>query len=124
MSSKQNILRELQRAEMFFSNTQYSHIVQEASRFFQRGETRRCEGQLGRLPSDKELLARLMEKLKGKSVYKTMERVGKKKSDLLTLKGLSSLLTHTVIECEQGHLEYRRLIPMLLEKINNIGFGI
>lgn len=120
-----NILMKLEEARQHFTDTKYSHIVREADRFFQRGNLVRCLTQLDRLPSDKELLAELVDKLKGKSVHKTLERANRTgRKGLLELKALSSLLTHTAIECEQGRLEYRRLIPLLLEKLNNVGFGV
>lgn len=119
------ILAQLEEARQHFANTQYSHIVKEADRFFQRGEKGLCLAQLSRLPSAKELLAELVDKLRGKSVYKTLERAKRNgRKGLVELKALSSLLTHAVIECEQGRLEYRRLIPLLLEKLNNVGFGV
>lgn len=119
------ILRQLQEARQHFADTKYSHIVKEADRFYQRGEKGLCLAQLSRLPSAKELLAELVSSLRGKSVYKTLERAKRNgRKGLVELKALSSLLTHTVIECEQGRLEYRRLIPLLLEKLNNVGFGV
>ena len=110
---------------MYFTNTKYSNAVREADRYFQRGEIGLCLANLGRLPSAKELLAELVEKLKGKSVHKTLERAKRNGSKgLVELKALSSLMTHAAIECEQGRLEYRLLIPLLLERINDVGFGV
>lgn len=128
MSLQIDVLRQLEEARQFFANTQYSHIVKEADRFFLRGEIKLCREQLNRLPSSKALLDELVNKLKGKSIYKTLERLqrrdGRKGKGLVELKALSSLLTHTAIECEQGRLEYRTLIPLLLERLNNAGFAV
>jgi len=125
MSQTESLLRKLQEAEVFFTNTRYSHVVKEAVRYFERGEEGLCLVQLGRLPSAKQLLAELVEKLKGKSVHKTLERAKQHgNKGLVELKALSSILTHATIECEQGRLEYRKLIPLLLEQINDVGFGV
>jgi len=125
MSKSDSVLVRLEEARTFFANTQYSHIIKEADRYFRRGELGLCLAQLGRLPSAKELLAELVERLKGKSVYKTLERAKRNgRKGMVELKALSSLLTHAVIECEKGRLEYRRLIPLLLERLNDVGFGI
>ncbi len=40
------------------------------------------------------------------------------------MKATSSLLTHAIIECEQGNLEYRKLIPVLLNRLNKTGFEL
>jgi len=125
MSHNQDTLRKLEEAKVFFANTQYGHIVREATRYFERNELGLCLTQLGRLPSAKVLLDQLVEKLKGKSVHKTLERAKRNgNTGLVELKALSSLLTHATIECEQGRLEYKRLIPLLLERINDVGFGV
>jgi len=125
LSRTYQILAQLEEAHHYFSNTRYGHIVKEADRSFQRGELDLCQGHLQRLPTAPKLLAELIQKLKGKSVYKTLERSKRnRRKGLMELKALSSLLTHTVIECEHGRMEYRRLIPLLLEKLNDVGFNI
>ena len=54
-----------------------------------------------------------------------LKRLGEKKEKTFTtLKSLSSLLTHAVIECEHGNLEYRKLIPLLMERLNDASFSI
>jgi hypothetical protein len=117
------VLQKLNEAELYFGNTKYKKIVREASRQFHKGEMGLCLVHLGRLPSDGELLAELVNKLKGKSVYKTLERSKKVNDKFTDMKGLSSLFTHCIIECQQGHLEYQKLIPLLLDKLNDLSYS-
>ena len=81
--------------------------------------------ELDKLPSTGVLLERLVEKLKGKSVSKTLRKIqeGKTEDNLITAKGLSSLLTHIFIECEKGNTEYRILVPSIIEKLNEVVYN-
>ena len=124
-SSPDTLLRKLQEAEVFFTNTQYGHVVKEAARYLQRGEEGLCLVQLGRLPSAKALLAELVEKLKGKSVHKTLERAKRNGEDkVLAALAVSSLMTHAILEIKQGQLEYRLLLNTMLSEINNRVFAL
>jgi len=68
------------------------------------------------------LMKTLLEKLKGKSVYKTLKRTleGRCESKLEHVKGLSSLCTHIIIECQHGRNEYRVLLHDVYEKIGQL----
>jgi len=116
------ILTRMSKAEKYFTKKEYLDTVELARELFKRGLFDLCEKQLAKLPTDVELLGKLVEKLKGKSVAKTLKLIqeGKIGNDLVTAKGLSSLLTHVFIECGKGNDEYKVLIPSIIEKLNEI----
>jgi len=71
--------------------------------------------------TEKILLQNLLEKLKGKPVYATFQKIlAGETNPYVKMKGYSSLLTWSVIECEHGHTEYSVLCHMLYEKIGEI----
>ena len=124
---QQYVLNRLHGAQKNFHNSKFQSIVERAWKRWDGAES--CINAvcniLNKLPTDQQLLSSLLKKLKGKSVVKTFERIGKgETSDFQELKSISSLLTHVVIECEHGNLEYRKLIPLLLEKINNVAYRV
>ena len=104
----------------------FRSIVEEAIKLYWDGKYTGCAVELNKLPTEEKLLEELIEKLKGKSVYSTLKRVQEKKdtNSFIALKGITSLLTHCLIECEHDNKEYRMLIPTILEKINQLGFEI
>ena len=81
---------------------------------------------LDRLPTRDQLFESLLTKLKGKSVYKTLRQIHEKTevSDLTKLKGISSLITHCIIEIEGGRKEFGMLLPTLLEKLSELIYGL
>lgn len=113
-------------AEKYFTKKKYVSTVELARELFERGQFDLCKVQLNKLPTSAELLEKLVEKLEGKSVYKTLKQIQEDKvgNDFTTLKGLLSLGTHIVIECEHGNEEYQILLPNLLEKIGEILYEI
>lgn len=116
------LLTEIETAQRFFSDTKYAQIVENAVVLFNSGKEVTAGLELGKLPTEEQLLNQLIEKLKGKSVYKTLKRVargGFENSDRF-LKGLFSLGTHIVVEVEQGRSEYRMLLPVIYGKIGKI----
>jgi hypothetical protein len=120
-----DLMNQLQEAAACFRETEYNYLITQANACWQVCNWDGVRECLAKLPSSKQLLDELMAKLKGKSIYKTFERIGKgESSDIQQLKSISSLLTHVVIEIEQGHREYRKLIPTLLEKINSISWNV
>lgn len=108
--------------EKYFTKKEYVGTVELARELFERGQFDLCGRELEKLPSGAKLLGNLIEKLKGKSVAKTLKLIqeGETKDGLLTAKGLSSLLTHVIIEVEHGNHEYKILIPNICEKLNEI----
>jgi len=120
------LLNRILEAEKYYTKKEYVIIVGLARELFERGIFDLCERELDKLPSSAQLLDSLVEKLKGKSVYKTLRRIqeGTAEDILVTAKGLSSLLTHTIIECEQGNFEYKVLMMNIIEKLNEIVYNI
>lgn len=111
--------------EKYFIKPKYRKLAAEARVLFEMGKFDACAERLEKLPSNGDLLEKLVEKLKGKSVYKTLKQIqeGKVRSSLITAKGLSSLLTHIIIEVEQGNDEYRVLVPNVIEKLNEVVYN-
>lgn len=120
------VFRDIESAGVYFRGTKYQNILESAQRAAAAGKYKGAQLILGSLPSDDQLLAQLIEKLKGKSVATTLERIrkGEVKEGYTAMKGLSSLLTHVLIECEKGSIEFRKLIPIILEKLNHTGYLI
>lgn len=113
-------------AEKWFTGTQYHSILYAALTFWNANQPKLCEEELNKLPSPERLLLELLAKLKGKSVYKTIMKIqeGSTSNDYITLKGLSSLLTHVTIEMEKGNKEYGILLPALFEKISDLVYKL
>lgn len=105
-------------AEQSFRGTQYDNIVIEASQLHRAGKLSECLEKLRELPTQSQLLKRLIEKLRGKSVYKTLKRLrnGQDERGVLEAIAVTSLLTHVLLEIKAGHGEYRRLAISILEK--------
>jgi hypothetical protein len=121
----QEVLNRLLIAEKYFLNTKYDHIVLEASRLYNINSIRTCDEVLNKLPTEKDLLKALLEKLKGKSVFKTLKKIQESKqlTSFTELKGLTSLLTHILIECEKKS-EYKLLVPSILQEINKVTYNV
>jgi len=112
----------LHATERYFSGTRYHDMVTQASESFYAEDYSALEEVLGKFPTSEQLLNKLVPILKGKSVYATLRKVieGKNESDWTSLKGLSSLCTHCIIECERGNREYLMLVHMLYERIGQM----
>lgn len=125
-TSAVEVLEQIEASKMYFGGTKYERIIESADQAIAQGHLKRASAILSSLPTDEQLLSQLMEKLKGKSVCSTLERIqsGKSVGGYTAVKGLSSLLTHVVIECEKGAIEFRKLIPVILEKLNTVGFKV
>lgn len=120
------LLSKLIEAEKYFTKKEYRSIVSLARELYERNQFDLCGTELDKLPSKEHLLKSLVAKLEGKSVYRTLKKIqeGVAENSLTTAKGLSSMLTHVLIECEQGNIEYRMLIPSILEKLSEVVYGI
>jgi hypothetical protein len=114
--------RKITLAERYFSKSKYKGIVERASKFMLEGDYGKAENVLATLPTEERLLNDLIPILKGKSVFTTLKKAmeGKVSSDWTSMKGLSSLCTHCIIECERGNTEYLLLVDMLNEKIGKM----
>lgn len=120
------LLNRVLEAQKYFTAKRYAGTVQLALELFERGQLDLCERELDKLPSPAELLEKLIEKLKGKSVYRTLRKIqeGKVEDDIVIAKGLSSLLTHIMIECEKGNTEYKVLLSNTIEKLNEVVYNL
>lgn len=121
-----NLWDRVRTAEKYFTGEKYRAIVERAIYLFQTHQNRLCEEELNKLPSSADLLEELVEKLKGKSVAKTLKQIqeGEAGNDWTGLKGLMSLGVHLIIEREHGNTEYGILLPVILEKVNEIGYDL
>jgi len=72
--------------------------------------------------SEQELLDELLNKIKSKSVYKTLKRIasGKTTDKWKCLKGLYSLSTHICIECERDDVKFKPLLNIIYSKIGEL----
>lgn len=111
------LLSRLLEAEKNFKHTRFERVVVEAMQAFESDEP--VCNHLDKLPTKAELLRELIESLKGKSVYKTLRLIneGHAVEKELELKGMFSLGTHIVIECQKGRKEFRQLLPLIYERI-------
>ena len=123
------LLSRLVEAEVYLSGTKYKPTVNAAMNLFAKHEYELCEQEVLKLPTPDHLSMEIIGKLKDKKhIYRTLRQIccGKKihdgveeKIDGFTIaKGLSSLLTHIIIECQKGNLEFRMLIPIIQERLN------
>ena len=104
-------------AEKFFKGSKYNDIVEMAKLCLDCGKLEECKKALSKLPTKEQLLSKLVESLSGKSVYRSLKSINEGKSEY-SLKAISSLCTHVAIEIERGNVEYKCLLPNIMEKIN------
>lgn len=114
--------RKLALAERYFMKSRYKNIVERASSHYIEGEYDKADRVLDTLPTSESLLDTMLPVLSGKPVYSTLKKVmsGKIDSDWTSMKGLSSLCTHCLIECERGNTEYLMLVDTIHEKIGKM----
>lgn len=117
--------KELAKAEKYFEGTKYQNQVAIASKLCIGKDFDGARVILQTLPTENQLLERLVNGLKGKSVYRTLKAIesGKVTKGPAFLKGLFSLGTHTAIEVERGNKEYRLLYPVIYERLGEILFN-
>jgi len=121
------LLKRLDDAHRFFShNNRYRDFVDAAQRYFEAGDNDSAWIELKKLPSDMDLLQTLTEKLEAKSVYKTLQKIVNDTvgSKYEILKGIFSLGTHIVIECENGNKEYAILLGLIYEKLGRLIYSL
>lgn len=119
------IARKISLYEIHFADTKYSKIVEKASKAALANNWKEAEKIIQTLPTAEDLLEKLIGKLESKSVYKTLRKIkeSSEPAKWLRLKGLSSLMTHAVIEVEQGNKEYQLVLPLIYEQISQILFN-
>jgi len=123
---KIHLRNRIEESKRYFATDQYQTVLSLAESFLSQGNLVSCSNMLDRLPTKDQLLESLVAKLKGKSVYKTLRQIHEKDgvSPLIKIKGISSLLTHCIIEMESGRKEYGILLPILLEKQSELIYGL
>lgn len=111
------LLHRVSMIERYFLDTEYDEKARRVVELFEQERHVEAEHLARELPSPIDLLGTLLEKLKEKSVYKTLKKISDNTVDSCetSMKGLFSLGTHICIEMEQGHPEYR----MILEDVYN-----
>lgn len=123
---KLELLSRLHEATKYFTKKEFAVIVELARELFEHGHFNLCEKELKKLPNNSQLLESLVERLKGKSIQKVLEKIqrGEILSNSVMLKGLSSLLTHTTIEVEHGNDEYKILLSSIYEKVGEVLYNL
>ena len=108
----------------YFRSVKYNILLIEAKRAFEAGNFDKLKDILDLFPSKDELFTTLAEKLKGKSIDKTLKLIKEGKSDINTnLKGLLSLATHVTIEAKENY-EYYMLLPEIYENIGRLLYDL
>ena len=108
-------------ADKLYKGTRYHKVVTESNVLLSKSPAIVSQ-RLAGLPCPDKMLSKLVEKLKGKSVYSTLKLIeeGKCNNPYTVMKGLLSLATHTCIEVEQGKPDYRILLNRVCEKIQEL----
>jgi len=116
------LLEKLRKARRFFRSSEYLSILVKAEEYYLKGQEAKVFEELTKLPSEKELLDKLINKLKFKPVYKTLKKIARGEVLLVgqELKGWFSLGAHIAIEMEKGRAEYGLLLPLVYNKIGQL----
>lgn len=116
----------ISRAEKYFAGTKYGSKVMEAVKLYNQDKVKEANVIMDSLPTSETLMERLAPKLRGKSVYTTLKKIGRGKveSTAEVMKGLFSLGTHVCIEIEKGNLEYRMLLEDIYSRIGKDIFNL
>lgn len=93
-------------------------LVKEAMAAYASGKHTRIDEIVQMIGDDYQLLAKLMEKLKGKSVHKGIKHLieGKDQSNEQAILSTASLITHVAIEMKENK-RYGILLPDLYRKL-------
>lgn len=111
--------------ERYLTSDKYKKSINEAASLIDRGLFDSAFDVLCKLPTIESLTDDLVNKLKGKSVYKTIKMImcENKVDDITMAKGISSLITHAIIEMNNSP-EYLAVIKVLIERLNSIVYGM
>jgi hypothetical protein len=122
--TKSEIIERICWSERYLCN-KYSKEIDEVYKLFIRGSFNEASNILKKLPTVDSLTEELVERLKGKSVYKTVKLITseQKVDDAFLAKGLSSLITHAIIEMKDRP-EYLSVVKVLMERLNSVVFGM
>ena len=121
------MLARMSSVEKYFVSQEYKPIVEAARMAYDAGNEVACAAELNKLPTGEQIFDRLIEKLKGKSVYKTLKAIREGKAvdnQVVSMMGLSSLLTHVLIEMKQDRREFGILVPIIFEKMGELVYSL
>lgn len=115
----QENIKKIEEIELYFRDTIYSPLVENLLDGYFEGNSKKVSDLIEQFPTKKQLMETLCEKLKGKAVHHTLKEISKKgdTNDVLTAKALSTLVTHVLIECEQGNKEYKFILVDLCKNL-------
>ena len=119
MRDSEQVISMYMEMHRLYIDTPKKDIVAEAEGLLGEGRLEDAYALLSQLDTKEQLLEKLFEKLKGKSVADTLNNIleGKCKNFYQGLKGMFSLCTHLCIELEKGNMEYK---PLLEDALANI----
>lgn len=119
--SVQTLQKTLEAYKIFKRFPKYVETVSEAIEYCYNGEYGKADEMINKLPTVKNMLSELVEKLKGKSIYTGLKDLmeGKLEDTLSTLTVLSSLQTHCIIEAKKNP-EYILLLEEVERKYNSL----
>jgi len=123
-----SLISQVSEVEKYFTGSKYNDLVNNLQEAFWGDDVRTVKIILNKFPTKDEMFKELIENLKGKSVYKTLEKIvenetnDKACTNVELLKALFSLGTHAVIECQLGNIEYKMLLVSLYSKIGDVLF--
>ena len=112
-----NSSNEVLRLVRSFVGTKYDSLVDEAVDAYNASDEARLNEVVAKIPTDIQLMDMMLEKIKDKSVFKNLKKtLGDKTQNVNdAVIGVSSLITHVVIECKENR-EFRALLPDLYNK--------
>ena len=121
VSYKPDVLAKYEKCLRYFKRAEFKELLEASLEALKVGDYDLAETILDKIPSREELYCALLEKLKTKSVYRSIKKIqeGKEVDKNTCLKGLLSLATHVVIEAKDKP-EYYMLLPDIYEKIGNL----
>ena len=111
-------LLELQRQ---FEGTKYESLLEKYLAAYRLNNVSYMEEIVNKFPTEIQLLETLVEKLRGKSVFSNLKKIIRGESvDVVNHAiGISSLITHVLIECKQNS-EYKVLLQDLYVKLGKL----
>ena len=121
VSYRPEVLAKYEKCLRYFKRDKFKELLETSLEALKVGDYNLAEITLDKFPSSEDLYHILIEKLKTKSVYRSIKKIqeGKEVDKNICLKGLLSLATHVVIEAKDKP-EYYMLLPDIYEKIGNL----
>lgn len=107
--------------EIYKNTNRKQRLSEIESKIFDK-QFEMAEEMLKEFLTEKELMFALETKLKGKPISRTLSKIrkGNIESRLQIMKGLSSLMTHSLIECEDGNMEYMYVAKKAHQKLSEL----